>query len=103
MTVSEPPRPSFGSASPSRSRWPTWFFNCRNPGAPVLRPPLSSNPDVRSQQTYRVIQWATGNVGRIAIRHFVGNPTYDLVGVLVTNPKKVSKDAGEIAGIRSTG
>lgn len=58
---------------------------------------------MRSQQTYRVIQWATGNVGRIAIRHFVGNPTYDLVGVLVTNPKKVGKDAGEIAGIRATG
>jgi len=54
-------------------------------------------------KSYRVIQWATGHVGKTAIRHFVGNPTYDLVGVLVTNPKKVGKDAGAIAGIEPIG
>jgi hypothetical protein len=52
---------------------------------------------------YRVIQWATGKVGRVAIRHFASNPTFELVGVLVTNPKKVGKDAGELAGIAPTG
>jgi hypothetical protein len=56
-----------------------------------------------TEQTYRVIQWATGHVGKAAIRHFVGNPVFDLVGVLVTNPHKVGKDAGEIAGIGPTG
>ena len=56
-----------------------------------------------SEKTYRVIQWATGKVGRVAIRHFVSNPTYQLVGVLVTNPKKVGKDAGDIAHIPATG
>lgn len=56
-----------------------------------------------SGKTYRVVQWATGHVGKTAIRHFAGNPTYELAGVLVTNPKKVGKDAGEIAGIGATG
>lgn len=52
---------------------------------------------------YRVIQWATGNVGKVSIRQFVENPAYALVGVFVTNPDKVGKDAGELAGLASTG
>jgi hypothetical protein len=52
---------------------------------------------------YRVVQWATGSIGQIAIRHFADNPVYDLVGVLVTNPGKVGKDAGQLAGTRTTG
>jgi hypothetical protein len=56
-----------------------------------------------ARRTYRVIQWATGHVGRTAIRHFVANPTFDLVGVLVTRAKKAGKDAGEIADIAPTG
>lgn len=56
-----------------------------------------------SKNKYRVVQWATGKVGRVAIRHFVSNPTYELVGVLVTNPKKVGKDAGELAGMAPCG
>lgn len=56
-----------------------------------------------ADKTYRVIQWATGHVGKVAIRHFAENPTYELVGTLVTNPKKVGKDAGEIAGIGPLG
>src|SRR5579864_8806137 len=55
------------------------------------------------EQTYRVIQWATGKVGQVAIRHFAASPAFELVGVLVTNPAKVGKDAGEIAGIAPTG
>ncbi len=55
------------------------------------------------KKPYRVIQWATGKVGQVAIRHFVDNPAYELVGVLVTDPKKVGKDAGSIAGISATG
>jgi 2,4-diaminopentanoate dehydrogenase len=42
-------------------------------------------------------------VGQVAIRHFVGNPIYDLVGVLVTDPQKVGKDAGTIAGLSPAG
>ncbi len=56
-----------------------------------------------ADKPYRVVQWATGHVGKVAIRHFAENPAYELVGVLVTNPKKVGKDAGEIAGIGPLG
>ena len=49
-------------------------------------------------RTYRVIQWATGKVGTIALRHFLENPTFQLAGVLVTDPNKSGKNAGEIAG-----
>ena len=42
-----------------------------------------------TQKTYRVIQWATGVVGKTALRHFIENPSFELVGVLVTNPEKV--------------
>jgi hypothetical protein len=56
-----------------------------------------------SASTYRVIQWATGSIGQISIRHFVDNPQFDLVGVLVTAEEKDGKDAGELAGIPSVG
>jgi 2,4-diaminopentanoate dehydrogenase len=52
---------------------------------------------------YRVIQWMTGDVGTVGLRHFADNPVFDLVGVLVHTPEKVGKDAGEIAGIAPTG
>lgn len=56
-----------------------------------------------SDKTYRVIQWMTGDVGQVGIRHFASSPVFDLVGVLVHNKDKVGKDAGEIAGIAPTG
>ncbi|OHV68219.1 dihydrodipicolinate reductase [Pseudofrankia sp. BMG5.36] len=54
-------------------------------------------------RTYRVIQWATGSIGRIAIRHFVDTPGYELVGVYVTSAEKVGVDAGTLAGIDPVG
>lgn len=56
-----------------------------------------------SQKTYRVIQWCTGVVGKTALQHFIENPVFDLVGVLVTNPEKDGKDAGELVGLPPTG
>ena len=56
-----------------------------------------------SDKIYRVIQWATGTVGKVALRHFIENPTFELVGVLVTNPDKVGKDAGDLVGLPATG
>jgi len=56
-----------------------------------------------SQKTYRVIQWCTGVVGSAALRHFIENPVFELVGVLVTNSEKVGKDAGDLVGLPSTG
>lgn len=52
---------------------------------------------------YRVVQWATGNVGSRALRHVIEHPQMELVGVWVSNPAKVGKDAGELAGVAPTG
>jgi hypothetical protein len=56
-----------------------------------------------SQKKYRVIQWATGTVGKAALKHFIENPVIELVGVYVTNPQKIGKDAGELVGLPPTG
>src|SRR3954447_369316 len=53
--------------------------------------------------TYRVIQWATGSIGQISIRHFAENPAFDLVGVYVTSEAKRGRDAGELADIAPLG
>ena len=54
--------------------------------------------------TYRVVQWSTGNVGRHALAGIDAHPELDLVGLFVSNPAKVGKDAGELAGLgRSLG
>jgi hypothetical protein len=52
---------------------------------------------------YRVIQWATGNVGRAAIEGIVGRPDLELVGCKVFSDDKDGRDAGEIAGIGPIG
>src|ERR1700712_474918 len=56
-----------------------------------------------SEKKYRVIQWATGVVGKAALKHFIQNPVIDLVGVYVTNPAKVGQDAGDIVDLPKTG
>ncbi|CAB4372069.1 unannotated protein [freshwater metagenome] len=53
--------------------------------------------------TFRVVVWGTGNVGRPAIRAVAAHRDLELVGVVVSNPAKVGKDAGELAGIASLG
>ncbi|MFL6238479.1 MAG: diacylglycerol kinase [Actinomycetes bacterium] len=52
--------------------------------------------------TYRVVQWSTGNVGRHAIAGIDARPDLELVGVWVSSPDKVGKDAGELAGLGRT-
>ncbi len=51
----------------------------------------------------RVIQWATGPVGRIQLAEVIDNPEYDLVGVFVYSPDKVGVDAGALVGRPDTG
>lgn len=51
----------------------------------------------------RVIQWATGSVGRTTLRRVIDDPDLELVGVYVTNPRKVGRDAGAIAKRPDTG
>jgi hypothetical protein len=52
---------------------------------------------------YRVIQWATGNLGRAAIEGIVSHPELELVGCWVSGAAKDGRDAGEIAGIGPIG
>ena len=54
--------------------------------------------------TYRVVAWSTGNVGRHALAGIDVHPELELVGLWVSNPDKVGRDAGELAGLgRSLG
>lgn len=50
-----------------------------------------------------VVVWGTGNVGRPAIRAVLGHRDLDLVGVVVSDPAKVGRDAGELAGTDPVG
>jgi len=52
---------------------------------------------------HRVIVWGTGNVGVPALRIVLSNPALRLAGVIVSNPAKVGRDAGELCGLPATG
>ncbi|MEO3825623.1 dihydrodipicolinate reductase [Actinomadura sp. B10D3] len=47
----------------------------------------------------RVLHVATGNVGRIALSQLIEDPRFELAGLVVSNPEKVGRDAGELAGL----
>ncbi|MDM7955109.1 hypothetical protein [Blastomonas sp.] len=53
--------------------------------------------------TFRVVQWATGSMGRTALRRTIDHPDLELVGCYVYSDKKAGQDAGAIAGRESTG
>lgn len=55
------------------------------------------------QKIYKVIQWATGSMGKTCLRAIIDHPQLELVGVYVYNPKKVGVDAGDIAHRDPTG
>ena len=52
---------------------------------------------------YRVIQWATGGVGRAAIQGVSRHPELELAGCWVHSAEKSGRDAGELAGIGRIG
>jgi hypothetical protein len=56
-----------------------------------------------SKGPYRVVQWATGNAGRPALRAIIEHPHLELVGLLVHSEAKAGKDAGELAGVDPVG
>jgi hypothetical protein len=45
------------------------------------------------------VVWGTGNVGRAAIRAVEAHPALKLAAVIVNNPEKVGRDAGDLAGL----
>lgn len=52
---------------------------------------------------YKVAVWATGRVGRLAIRSIADRPNLELTGVWVHSKSKDGQDAGTIAGIDPIG
>src|SRR5256885_1016696 len=53
--------------------------------------------------TYRVIQWATGGVGRAAIEGVLAHPELELAGCWVHSKAKHGRDAGGLAGREPVG
>ena len=49
--------------------------------------------------TLRVVHIATGNVGRIALGQLIEDPRFELAAVVVSDPAKVGRDAGDLAGL----
>jgi hypothetical protein len=55
------------------------------------------------EKTYKVVVWATGRVGKLAIRAVADRPNLELVGVWVHSESKEDQDAGTLAGIDPLG
>ncbi len=53
--------------------------------------------------SYRVIQWATGAMGKTCLRTVIDHPNLELVGLYVYGESKEGHDAGEIARREPTG
>ncbi len=53
--------------------------------------------------TLKVVQWATGNVGRAAVEAIVSHPDMELVGAWVHSKEKAGRDVGELCGLGALG
>jgi len=53
--------------------------------------------------SYRVIQWATGAMGKNCLRAIIDHPDLELAGLFVYSRAKAGRDAGEIARRDPTG
>ncbi|TSE01455.1 diacylglycerol kinase [Skermania sp. ID1734] len=49
--------------------------------------------------SYRVVQWSTGNVGKLALRGILSHPELELAGVWVSGAAKDGVDAARLAGL----
>src|SRR5262245_13675857 len=56
-----------------------------------------------ASKQYRVVQWATGNIGTRALRAVIEHPKLTLAGVYVTSENKAGRDAGELCGLAPIG
>lgn len=56
-----------------------------------------------SSAPYRVVQWATGNIGLRSLQAVIEHPDLELVGLYVYSDAKIGKDAGELCGLPSVG
>jgi hypothetical protein len=53
--------------------------------------------------SHRVVVWGPGNVGGHAVRGVIAHPELELAGVIVHNPAKEGRDAGELVGMAPVG
>lgn len=53
--------------------------------------------------SYKVIQWATGNVGRAAVSGILAHPDLELAGAFVYSDEKAGRDVGEICDLDPVG
>jgi hypothetical protein len=56
-----------------------------------------------SESKPRVILWGPGQVGVGALRALIAHPGLELAGVVVHNPDKHGRDAGDLCGMPATG
>jgi 2,4-diaminopentanoate dehydrogenase len=57
----------------------------------------------KSRPNYRVVQWATGNIGARSLKAVIEHPQMTLVGLHVNSPDKEGLDAGALCGLGPTG
>jgi 2,4-diaminopentanoate dehydrogenase len=55
------------------------------------------------EDRYRVVQWATGNIGLRSLRAVIDHPDLELVGLYVYSEAKAGRDAGDLCGTAPTG
>ncbi|MEV4319134.1 hypothetical protein [Actinocrispum sp. NPDC049592] len=53
--------------------------------------------------TYRIVQWATGSIGKTCLRAVLDSPDCELAGLYVYSDRKLGRDAGSIARRPDTG
>ena len=56
-----------------------------------------------TSRPYRVVQWATGNIGARALRAVLEHPGMTLAGVYAHTQEKAGRDAGELCGLAPVG
>src|SRR5208283_1434692 len=64
---------------------------------------VMENPVDSPERRYKVVVWATGRVGKLAIRTIADRPNLELVGVWVHSESKDGQDAGTLAGLDPIG
>ena len=47
----------------------------------------------------KVVHWGTGSTGKLGLRGIIAHPDLQLVGLRVTDPAKVGRDASELCGL----
>ncbi len=55
------------------------------------------------KKPYRIVQWATGTLGKEGLRQIIDHPDLELAGVYVYSAAKTGVDAGDICGRPKTG